>query len=145
VIERRVAVVLLVDRRGRILMQHRDAKAKVSPNQWAFPGGSIEPAETPLAAAHRELREETGLTVPELRFYGVFSRASVTTPNATIEIHTYCAGTDARQDDVVLGEGQAMVFLTPQEAVERDLGITAELLLPIFLDSEEYKQLRNRH
>jgi 8-oxo-dGTP pyrophosphatase MutT (NUDIX family) len=145
VIERRVAVVLLVDPQGRLLMQHRDAKAKVSPNQWAFPGGSIEPSEAPIAAAHRELREETGLTVPELHFYGVFNRAAVNNPANTVEIHAYCAATDAVQGDVVVGEGQAMVFLTPEEAVRRDLGITAELLLPLFLASEEYSQLRIRH
>jgi 8-oxo-dGTP diphosphatase len=145
VIERRVSVVLLVDRQGRILMQHRDARAKVSPNQWAFPGGSIEPGEEPLHAAHRELREETGLTVAELRPYGVFQRASVNNPAATVEIHAYCAATDAVQDDVVLGEGQAMVFLPPVEATRRDLGITAELLLPLFLASNEYAELSGRY
>jgi 8-oxo-dGTP diphosphatase len=145
VIERRVAVVLLVDRQGRVLMQHRDANARVSANQWAFPGGAIEAGEQPIEAAHRELAEETGLEVAELTPYGVYSRPSVTNAAATVEIHAYCGATDATQDDVVLGEGQAMVFLTPEEAVDRDLGITAEILLPKFLASDEYSALRNRH
>jgi len=33
VIERRVAVVLLVDRQGRLLMQHRDSKARTAANK----------------------------------------------------------------------------------------------------------------
>jgi 8-oxo-dGTP pyrophosphatase MutT (NUDIX family) len=145
VIERRVAVVLLVDRQGRVLMQHRDSKARVAANQWAFPGGSIEAGEDPIDAARRELLEETGLSAGELRPYGVYHRPSVTNAAAMVEIHAYCGGTDATQDDVALGEGQAMVFLTPEEAVQRDLGVTAEILLPLFLASDEYSALRNRH
>jgi 8-oxo-dGTP diphosphatase len=145
VIERSVAVVLLVDRQGRILMQHRDSKARVSPNQWAFPGGRIEPGEEPVRAAHRELREETGLAVAELAPYGVFTRPAVDNPDAVVEIHAFCAATDAVQEDVVLGEGQAMVFLFPEEAVTRDLGLNARILLPHFLASPEYAQLRRPH
>jgi len=53
VIERRIAVVFVVDPQGRILMQHRSADAAVSPNQWTMPGGKIEDGEersTPVGA-----------------------------------------------------------------------------------------------
>ena len=32
------------------------------PGSWQFPQGGIEPSETPLEAAYRELYEETGIT-----------------------------------------------------------------------------------
>ena len=86
-----------------------------------------------------------GLTAGELSSYGVHLRPSVTNAAASVEIHAYAGGTDATQDDVVLGEGQAMMFLTPEEALARDLGPTAEVLLPPFLASDEYSALRNRH
>jgi mutator protein MutT len=144
VIERRVAVVFLVDPQGRVLMQHRDSHAKVSPNQWAMPGGKIEDGETPEEAARREVWEETGLTVTELQHYVTRTRPSVTTAEGLVEMHVYCAPTDATQDQIVLGEGQAMVFLTPEEALRRDLGVTAALLVPGFLASSQYRALSTR-
>ncbi|MFI5911588.1 NUDIX hydrolase [Dactylosporangium sp. NPDC051541] len=143
-IERRVAVVFLVDPQGRVLMQHRDQHAKVSPNQWAMPGGKIEPGESPEEAARREVGEETGLDAGDIKLYLVRTRPSVTTAEGEVEMHVFYGPTDAVQDDVVLGEGQAMVFLTPEEALARDLGVTAALLLPGFLASPEYRALADR-
>jgi 8-oxo-dGTP pyrophosphatase MutT (NUDIX family) len=144
VIERRVAVVFLVDPQGRVLMQHRDSHAKVSPNQWAMPGGKIEDGETPEEAARREVREETGLIVTALTHYVTGTRPSVTTTDGLVEMHVYYAPTDATQDEIVLGEGQAMVFLTPEEALALDLGVTAALLVPGFLASAQYRALAQR-
>jgi 8-oxo-dGTP pyrophosphatase MutT (NUDIX family) len=144
VIERRVAVVFLVDPEGRVLMQHRDQHAKVSPNQWAMPGGKIEEGETPEEAARREVLEETGLDAGPIRQYLVQNRPSVTTVDGEVEMHVFYGPTEAKQDDVVLGEGQAMVFLTPEEALGRDLGVTAALILPGFLASPQYRALAER-
>ncbi|WP_432977703.1 NUDIX hydrolase [Dactylosporangium sp. CA-233914] len=143
-IERRVAVVFLVDPEGRVLMQHRDRHAKVSPNQWAMPGGKIEDGESPQEAARREVREETGLDAGPIVPYTVRTRPSVTTADGEVEMHVFCGPTDAAQADVVVGEGQAMVFLTPEEALRLDLGVTAALLLPGFLASPQYRTLAER-
>lgn len=35
---------------------------------WAFPGGMLDPGESPSTAASRELAEETGLMLPPVRF-----------------------------------------------------------------------------
>jgi 8-oxo-dGTP diphosphatase len=59
-------------------------------------------------------------------------------------MHVFSAPTDARQEDVVLGEGQAMTFLGPDEALARDLGVTAAIVLPRFLESERYRTLAQR-
>lgn len=45
---------------GRVLLLKRAESAQDAPGTWGFPGGGIEPGETPAAAARRELQEECG-------------------------------------------------------------------------------------
>lgn len=144
VIERRIALVFVVDPHGRVLMQHRSSEAAVSPNQWTMPGGKIEDGEEPIDAARREVFEETGLTVDELVPIWSGTRPSVKNDYGIVEVHAFGATTTASQEDVVLGEGQAMVFLPPEQARKRDLGVTAKIVLAPFLDSESYQKLRRQ-
>jgi 8-oxo-dGTP diphosphatase len=142
---RRVAGVILIDRRGWILLQRRSMDAPASPGQWSFPGGGIEDGEEPEEAARRELLEETGLTVDgELIPYWSGLRPSTSAVSGRVEWHLYCAATDARQEEVVLGEGDAMEFIAPKDALALDLAATPRALLPGFFASETYARLARR-
>ena len=128
-----VAVVMLVDRQGRILMQHRDANARVSPDQWGLPGGRVEEGETPVEAARREVHEETGLVVRQLEWFWSGLRPGFD-GITDVEVHAYCGYTEARQEDVVLGEGRAMVFIPRNEVLARRLAVTSALVLRLHLN-----------
>ena len=55
-----VAAVALIDADGRVLLAQRP-EGKPMAGLWEFPGGKIEPLETPEAALIRELHEELGI------------------------------------------------------------------------------------
>jgi 8-oxo-dGTP diphosphatase len=134
------ALVLLVDRDGALLMQHRDGHAAIAPYQWALPGGHIEPGETPIHAAHRELAEETGLAAGLEPFWSG-PRPPDPALGYPVTVHAFCGRTDATQSDVVLGEGIAMVFVPAALAMDRDLAVSAAFLVPMFLSSTRYAAL----
>ncbi|MGR3485461.1 MAG: (deoxy)nucleoside triphosphate pyrophosphohydrolase [Paracoccaceae bacterium] len=55
-----VAACALIDPDGRVLLAQRPP-GKPMAGLWEFPGGKVEPGETPEAALIRELREELGI------------------------------------------------------------------------------------
>jgi len=64
-----VGAVLVVD--GRVLACRRSSPPELA-GGWEFPGGKIEPDESPAAAIERECREELGI---EVRAVGALGRA----------------------------------------------------------------------
>lgn len=55
-----VTAAALVDADGRVLLQQRP-EGKPMAGLWEFPGGKVEPGETPEEALIRELEEELGI------------------------------------------------------------------------------------
>lgn len=76
----------VVERDGRILIARRpDHKARGG--KWEFPGGKIEPGETPEGCLARELREEFGVDVDVEEFIAA-SRHDY--GDIAIELLAYC-------------------------------------------------------
>jgi 8-oxo-dGTP diphosphatase len=68
-----------------VLIGRRPADAPLA-EMWEFPGGKVEPGETPEAAAVRECYEETGLAAIVVSPYPVRTHRY---PHGTLRLHFY--------------------------------------------------------
>lgn len=141
---RRFAGVILVDRRGWILLQERDEHPRIDPEKWGLAGGHVDPGEDFEPAAHRELEEETGVRLPDgalqlFREFVVDHREAYGTWDV---MQVFVAATDLTDADIDCREGRQIVFVDPAVARGLDLSSAATEIVPAFLDSELYASLR---
>jgi 8-oxo-dGTP diphosphatase len=66
----RPGVYVILPRDGQILLTHQ---AEPEP-ELQLPGGGIDPGESPLQALHREVIEETGWRISDVRRLGAYRR-----------------------------------------------------------------------
>lgn len=69
---RPAAVLAAITERERpgVLLIHRPSNMRAHPGQIAFPGGKLDPGETPVEAALREAWEELGIRAEDVRVVG---------------------------------------------------------------------------
>ena len=70
----RLTTLCYIERAGQWLMLHRVKKAEdENAGKWIGIGGHLEPGEAPEEGIRREIGEETGLAVTELRLRGILT------------------------------------------------------------------------
>ena len=102
-----VAAAVITRGDGRVLLAQRPS-GKPYAGYWEFPGGKVEPGETPRAALTRELTEELGLTVRRAAPWLV---QRFVYPHAHVELHFFRV--HEWEGDPVGHDGQAFAWQMP--------------------------------
>ena len=138
----RFSSVVLVDRRGWVLLQERDEHPEIDPECWGYCGGHLEEGEDFETGAYRELAEETGLELDGgLELFGeftVFHEHSRTHDPYQL----FVMATDLTDAEIECAEGRQIVFVDPATIGDLPLTRAAAQSLPVFLASETYARMR---
>ncbi len=95
-----VVCVWVYDGQGKVLLTRR-APGKSFPGTWENPGGAAKAGETSRQAIARELREETGISVPEEEFELIDSGRE-----GSAYYDYYCVRRDTPLSQIVLLPGE---------------------------------------
>lgn len=125
-----VSAVALIDPDGRVLLAQRP-EGKSLAGLWEFPGGKVDPGETPEAALIRELREELGIE----------TKASCLAP-LTFASHSYAdfhllmpLFACRRWEGIATGrEGQTLAWVRPDKLRDYPMPPADIPLIPILRD-----------
>ena len=112
-----VVCALIEDNDGRLLMAQRPPHKHLG-LKWEFPGGKVEPGETPEAALHRELNEELGCTIEILR---ALPRCIHAYEKITIEMIPFVSRLAVGSPEPHLHEHVALQWIAPADLATLDL------------------------
>ena len=126
-------------RDGKFLSQLRDNKPDIiHPGIWGLFGGHLEPGETPENALRREVLEEIGYQVTDVKEFGCYSDPQVCR-------YVFSAPLTVDLSQLVLNEGWDMKLLSPSDiqagecyseraGMVRSLGVTHQKILLDFIN-----------
>lgn len=125
-----VTACALVDADGRVLLSQRPEGKKLA-GLWEFPGGKVEPGETPEAALIRELAEEIGV-ITQQACLAPLTFAS----HSYDEFHLLMPLFVCRRfEGTARGlEGQALKWVRPREMRNYPMPPADEPLIPYLID-----------
>lgn len=107
---RKSALLVILNKEGKVLLQHKDGDAPNWPNKWCLFGGGVKPGEEPEMAAEREMDEELGWKVSD---YEEFA----TEASGGIERHVFTAHTEESVEELRKKqmEGDDLCFFSEYE------------------------------
>lgn len=107
--EKGIIVHALITNRGKILILKRAKKEDPLKDRWDFPGGTLEDGEQPILGARREVKEETGLALNDLRLFYCVSNLDASKNKQFITL-VFLGETDIDPGDIKLNRREHSEF-----------------------------------
>lgn len=106
----------------KILLLHRQDN-KSQGNKWGIPGGKVEKNETPLQAAIREVKEETGFDISGQKIENLGTVYIEYSPTDHFTYHMFRTALQDQPGDVKIdfNEHKGFTWVTPSDALKMDL------------------------
>jgi len=112
---KQIVTAAVIEREGKVLLARRKKGDRLE-RKWEFPGGKLEPGESPESCLARELREEFGIESEVLEFV---CSSQYVYPHGAIDLRAYrvrhVAGSFAQNSH------EEIAWVSPEELLSYDL------------------------
>lgn len=110
-------VCALIEQGDRVLLAQRPAGKHLG-GKWEFPGGKVEPGESPADALVREIREELGCTIIAVR---ALPSCVHDYPTVRIELIPFVCALTPDSPPPISHEHSAIAWVKPSALLTHDL------------------------
>jgi 8-oxo-dGTP diphosphatase len=116
-----------------VLLMRRAPHKRIFPNQYNGVGGHIERDEDPITSAKREILEETGLTVHDVKLRAVYNIDAGEATGIVLFVFTALSGS---RDAIANDEG-TLHWIPKSMVTQFDLVEDLPIILPRILDMQD--------
>ncbi len=124
-----------------VLLMKRSPTRRIFPNRYNGIGGHIEADEDPAASARREILEETGLQVQNMRLRGIHNINAGEATGIMLFIFT----AEANSRDVIDSDEGVLYWIPRDEVFALDLVEDLSLILPRLFDAKDDSEIWFAH
>lgn len=121
---------------GKYLLMKRSPDKKYAPNKIHPFGGKMDENENPYVGAVREIREEVGIEIENLKLEAVIYEQM---PDKDLKANwlVFYFSADYKSGEVILSEEGEVVYLTVEEVKHSDLFPSVETIIDHILDKND--------
>lgn len=121
---------------GKYLLMKRSTDKKYAPNKIHPFGGKMDKDENPYVGAVREIREEVGIEIENLKLEAVIYE-QVPDKDLGVNWLVFYFSADYKSGEIIMSEEGEVVYLTADEVKQSDLFPSVKTIIDNILDEND--------